>query len=163
MLILFFVFFQKSEYNTLYILQSSTWKICLHGNKEHVFTPEAAGRNHKNVYVLAKKCLVHKICKLIFMSEIWRKKNLLLHRKSLFWSISFLKLPCSQNSAVSLPTWLFKWSDFSIKRRRPSMLKFLRFVLSFLFMYYSLWLNQYLISRCNKWLFSPRMSSFPSC
>lgn len=128
----------------------------------HVFAPEATGRNHKNVYILAKKCLVHKICKLIFMSETW-KKNLLLHRKSLFWSISFLKPPCSQNSAVSLPTWLFKWSDFSIKRRRPSMLKFLRFVVSFLFMYFCLWLNQYLISRCNKGLFPPRMSSFPSC
>lgn len=56
----------------------------------------------------------------------------------------------SQNSAVSLPIWLFKWSDFSTKRRNLSMQKSSRFVMSQTFWgfnwVHSNWLLNYTVS-----------------
>lgn len=115
------------------------WLLCLQGNKYLInvyaclISPETAGGNHKNVSILGKKCPVHKICEFFSpIISIRHLKDMVLSSavfQNLILSYFFLS-PTSQNSAVSLPTWLFKWSDFSTKRRNLSMQKSLRFVFS---------------------------------
>ena len=48
--------------------QSGSWLVCLRGIEDQilflpVLSPETAGRNHKNVNILGKKCPLYKICK----------------------------------------------------------------------------------------------------
>lgn len=87
----------------------------------HLSPPATAGRNHKDVSNLGEKCPLHKICKcsLAVTNLYCCCETLSLKRMSL------LK-PSSQNSAACPAIWLFKWSDFSTKRRSLSMQKSLR-------------------------------------
>lgn len=94
---------------------------CLHGNWASFLLflvyPETAGGNHKNVCHFGKKRPVYKIRKSDRWSEftcVWR---------SVLKNVSL----CSRNWAVSRVTWLFRWFDFSIKRKKPSMQKSSRF------------------------------------
>lgn len=101
-------------------------------------SPEAARRNHKNVSILGKKCPVHQIRKSFISSSCFPVTSpetsvlSILTFTNVLDELTFIEMfslcLSSQNSAVSPPTWRFKWSDFSTKRRSPSMQKSLRFV-----------------------------------